>query len=48
MKYIYQKAKEMNIPLEVELHENSRAHKMEFSLRDPDNYFITVTEYHEY
>jgi uncharacterized glyoxalase superfamily protein PhnB len=45
---IYQNVQGMGISLEEELHNNLNAHKKEFSLRDPDGYFVTVTEYHEY
>jgi catechol 2,3-dioxygenase-like lactoylglutathione lyase family enzyme len=34
--------------LEEEVHQNTNSLKQEFSLRDPDGYFITVTEYHTY
>ena len=31
---------------EIELNENSR--RREFSIRDPDGYYATISEYHEY
>lgn len=34
--------------LEEEIHQNSNSLKQEFSFRDPDGYFITVTELHIY
>ncbi len=34
--------------LEEDIHLNSNSGKTEFSLRDPDGYFITITEFHEY
>ncbi len=34
--------------LEEDIHLNPNSGKMEFSLRDPDGYFITVTEFHKY
>ena len=45
---IYQQVQKMGIPLEKKLHTNPRPNKKEFSLRDPDGYYITVSEYHEY
>lgn len=45
---IYRKIHEMRIPLEEELHNNPNAQKKEFSLRDPDKYFLIITEYHSY
>lgn len=35
-------------PVEEEIHLNSNSNKMEFSLRDPDGYFLTITEFHQY
>lgn len=35
-------------PLEEEMHLNSNSLRKEFSVRDPDNYYLTVTEFHEY
>lgn len=33
---------------EEEIHKNTNSLKQEFSFRDPDGYFITVTEFHIY
>ena len=38
----------MNYPLEEEIHLNPNSTKKEFSLRDPNGYFLTITEYHKY
>lgn len=35
-------------PVEKETHQNPNSTKREFSLRDPDGYYLTITEYHEY
>ncbi len=35
-------------PLEEDIHVNPNSLRKEFSLRDPDGYYITITEYHEY
>lgn len=37
-----------NWPIEEELHLNTNSLKHEFSFRDPDGYFLTVTEFHLY
>ena len=34
--------------IEEEIHLNTNSLKKEFSLRDPDGYFLTITEYHTY
>ena len=31
-----------------EVHRNPNSRKMEFSLRDPDGYYLTITEFHKY
>lgn len=36
----------MNYPLEEEIHVNPNSTKKEFSLRDPDGYYLTISEYH--
>ena len=38
----------MGYPVEEDIHLNPNSTKKEFSLRDPDGYYITVTEYHNY
>ncbi len=35
-------------PIEEEPHLNTNSQKKEFSFRDPDGYFLTVTEFHQY
>ena len=34
--------------IEEEIHLNPSSMKKEFSLRDPDGYYLTITEFHEY
>lgn len=34
--------------IEEEIHLNPNSMKKEFSLRDPDGYYLTITEFHEY
>ena|SRR5690606_10692959 len=38
----------MNYPIEEEIHQNPNSTKKEFSFRDKDGYYWTITEYHEY
>ena len=45
---IREKAKMNNVTVEEEMHLNSNSTKMEFSIRDPDGYYWTITEFHEY
>lgn len=45
---IRQKLREMNHPVDEDIHLNPNSGKMEFSLRDRDEYYWTVTEYHKY
>ncbi len=48
MDMIYQKAIQAGAVIEEAIHLNANSLKREFSLRDPDGYFITVTEFHRY
>jgi hypothetical protein len=34
--------------VEEDIHLNTNSTKMEFSLRDPDGYYLTITEFHKY
>lgn len=34
--------------IEEEIHLNTNSLKKEFALKDPDGYFLTITEYHTY
>ena len=45
---ILQNIKEMEYPIEEDLHLNPNSKKKEFSLRDLDGYFWTITEFHNY
>ncbi|HLR37665.1 MAG TPA: VOC family protein [Chitinophagaceae bacterium] len=42
------RVEQMHWPIEEALHQNPNSRRKEFSLKDPDGYFITVTTYHEY
>lgn len=48
LKGVHKKAITLGYQTEEELHLNPNSRRMEFALRDPDGYFIIVTEYHEY
>lgn len=45
---IRQKVEETGAAVEEDIHINPNSTKREFSLRDPDGYYLTVTEYHAY
>ena len=36
------------LSVEVDIHTNPNSHHQEFSLYDPDGYYITISEYHTY
>jgi predicted enzyme related to lactoylglutathione lyase len=48
MDTIRKNAEKMGIPPEEEIHLNENSQKKEFSLRDPDGYYLSITEYHTY
>jgi len=48
MNVIRQNIEKMSYPFEKGIHLNPNSTKKEFSLRDPDGYYITITEYHKY
>lgn len=45
---IRENLRKMDYDVEKEIELNPNSHKMEFSLRDPDGYYITIAEYHTY
>ena len=45
---IRQNAEEMKAHIEQEIHLNPNSKKEEFSLRDPDGYYLTISQYHKY
>jgi predicted enzyme related to lactoylglutathione lyase len=45
---IRQNVEKMNNPVEEDIHQNPNSMKNEFSLRDPDGYYLTITEFHNY
>lgn len=48
MDTIYQNAIKAGCVIEEETHKNPNSLKKEFSFRDPDGYFLTVSEFHKY
>lgn len=48
MEIIRNRLEQADWPFEEELHLNTNSLKKEFSFRDPDGYFLTVTEFHQY
>lgn len=45
---IRENLKKLQYPVEKEIHQNLNSTKMEFSVRDPDGYYLTITEFHKY
>ncbi len=48
MKVIRQNVEKIGGIVEEDIHLNPNSRKMEFSLRDPDGYYLTITEFHTY
>jgi predicted enzyme related to lactoylglutathione lyase len=48
MNTIRQNVEKMGGIVEEEIHLNPNSLKSEFSLRDPDGYYLTITEFHKY
>ena len=48
MDAIRQNVEKINSIIEEEIHLNPNSLKKEFSLRDPDGYYLTITEFHKY
>jgi catechol 2,3-dioxygenase-like lactoylglutathione lyase family enzyme len=48
MDAIRQNVEKIDSIVEEDIHLNSSSLKKEFSLRDPDGYFLTITEFHKY
>jgi hypothetical protein len=48
MNEIYENAVKAGCVIEEDLHLNPNSLRQEFSFRDPDGYFLTVTEFHTY
>jgi catechol 2,3-dioxygenase-like lactoylglutathione lyase family enzyme len=48
MNNIYQNALKAGCIIEEDIHLNANSLRKEFSFRDPDGYFLTVSEFHKY
>ena len=48
MQEIRQNVENMGYPVAEEIHQNPNSSKREFSLRDPDGYYLTITDFHQY
>ena len=48
MNNIYQNALKAGCVIEEDIHLNPNSRRKEFSIRDPDRYFLTVSEFHKY
>ena len=48
MNAIWQNAEKIGAIVEEEIHLNPNSLRKEFSLRDPDGYYLTITEFHRY
>ena len=45
---IRQNVEKLRHPVAEDIHINPNSTKKEFSLRDPDGYYLTITEFHNY
>ncbi len=48
MNAVRENVRAMGYPVEEDIRMNPNSTKMEFSLRDPDGYWLTITEFHTY
>jgi hypothetical protein len=48
MNDVRQNVEKLGLPIEEDIHVNPNSTKKEFSLRDPDGYYLTITEFHKY
>jgi hypothetical protein len=48
MNMIRQNAEKIGCSIEEDIHLNPNSRKKEFSIRDPDGYYLTITEFHRY
>ena len=48
MNSIRENIEKMGYPVEEDIHLNPNSTKLEFSLRDPDGYYLTITEFHTF
>jgi len=48
LELIREKLRSMDHKVEREIKLSPNSHRKEFSLRDPDGYYITIAEFHKY
>jgi hypothetical protein len=48
MNVIYENALKEGCVIEEDIHLNPNSRRKEFFIRDPDGYFLTITEFHKY
>lgn len=48
MQQIFDNAVKAGAIIAEEIHVNTNSTKKEFSIRDPDGYYLTISEFHEY
>jgi len=48
MENIRKNVEKINATIEEDIHLNPNSRYKEFSLRDPDGYYLTISEFHEY
>ncbi|HEY9561569.1 MAG TPA: VOC family protein [Anseongella sp.] len=48
LKKVRQHVAELDYPIQEDTHQNPNSGKMEFAVRDPDGYYLIITEYHNY
>ena len=48
MEMIYQNVVKAKINIIEDIHLNENSLRKEFSIKDPDGYYLTITEFHEY
>lgn len=48
MNVIRQNFEKMDGSVEEDIHLNTNSRHMEFSLRDPDGYYLTISDFHKY
>jgi predicted enzyme related to lactoylglutathione lyase len=48
MNAVRQNVEKLGAIVEEDIHLNPSSLKKEFSLRDPDGYYLTITEFHKY
>lgn len=48
MQHIFDNAIKVGAIIAEEIHVNPNSTKKEFSIRDPDGYYLTISEFHEY